>query len=120
MKRFHLLPFCAAVALASCSMAGDAMAVQPQGWNDFSSRVVQIMTQVRNPGGAVVSATSACPDPVHDIAIGGDCNAGDDASLFSTRLVTAAGATGYTCSFKQSEGNPSPVVVSVLCVINAR
>jgi hypothetical protein len=108
--------FALSLSLASCP----ALATEGQPWISFSSRIAQITTQIPNPRGVLVTASSACPNPAHDIAVGGECSAGQHALLQKTLLSSGAGSASYSCSFRQAEDNPAPLVVSVLCVLDAR
>jgi hypothetical protein len=91
-----------------------------------SPKVELHTTQTANSPSTAVSASSFCPDQVHDVALGGDCAAGGDARLAGTQIIledsTVPGGprAGFVCAFSQPTTNTAPITVSVLCLRNAR
>src|SRR5947209_7997090 len=90
------------------------------GQLELSDRVIRVTTELRNPGGLAIAGCSMCPDQLHDIAIGGKCLAGEDAELKGSTLVSGLGAEAYWCRFEQPENSAAPLLVTVVCVRNAR
>lgn len=86
----------------------------------FRDGVAQTTTQIPNPHGPKVTASASCPDPAHDVPIGGSCDGGADADAYRQTWTFSPVEARYSCTFRQKPDNDAPLLVTVLCAVHVR
>jgi hypothetical protein len=99
----------------------DELAARPVAEAPVGGRIQTVVKTFPNPGTkGGVSQTLDCPDPAHDIALGGACGFVDNATLGETIITNDASHASYACSWLQPNGSPSNMRVTVVCLTKAR
>jgi hypothetical protein len=99
----------------------DELAARPIAEPPIATRIKIVDKGVPNPKtSGNVEATADCPNPGHDMAIGGGCGFVDSASINEAVLVNDATHASYRCGWSQPTGSSTLMSVSVVCLLNAR
>jgi hypothetical protein len=99
----------------------DELAARPIPEAPVGSRIETITRTFANSGSAGgVSRTADCPDPAHDLALGGGCSFADGANLVATGVSNDATHASFSCSWVQDAPSQTMLAVTVVCLRNAR
>ncbi len=99
----------------------DELAARPIPEAPVGGRIQTVVRTFPNPGTkGAVSQIAECPDPSHDIAIGGACSFVDGATLVGTAINNDSTHASYLCGWLQPDGSPTNMGVSVVCLTMAR
>jgi hypothetical protein len=100
----------------------DEVAARPIAEPPVGDRIKTIVQVFPNPGTmGGVEQTLACPDPRHDVALGGACGGGGTrAQLVETRINNDTNVASYTCGWSQPTGGSDAMRVTVVCLTQAR
>jgi hypothetical protein len=109
------------LAATNVQAALDELAAKPVEM-PIGPRIVRVQQMTANNHLAQLSASAACPDENHDIALGGDCVLGTDPNIHisQTNINNDATHARYGCLFTQPTTNAEPAVIGVLCLRGAR
>lgn len=100
----------------------DELAQRPVAEAPVGPRIKTVVDVKPNPGTAGTALhTASCPDPVHDLALGGACPfGGDGAELAGSDLSNDTNLAQYTCAWRQPSGASGNMRAVVTCLTAAR
>ena len=94
----------------------DELAARQTAEQVIAERVVRVQETAQNPGTVEFDATLDCPDPDHDLAIGGGC----DEVIGGTLRGQGLFGGGIVCRYKQSASNTATARITVVCLKGSR
>jgi hypothetical protein len=98
----------------------DELADRPIAELPIGGRLQMIQQTLPNDGSVRPQPELDCPDMEHDIALSGTCGAVEGATLRGSGLLNGATVASFFCSYEQPAGNTDDILVTILCLRNAR